>query len=57
MILNSPPTVVHAIALDGAGSTQIAAKKNNTRVTYQTTDTYWTPNDNRPVFMMSSVPM
>lgn len=56
MIPSAPETVVHAIALDGGGSTQIAYKNSSgNKVTYQTVDSY--SNNNRPVYSMLSVPM
>ncbi len=56
MIPSAPDAVVHAIALDGGGSTQIAYKDSSgDKITYQTTDSSST--NNRPVYSMLSVPM
>lgn len=56
MIPTAPDTVVHAIALDGGGSTQIAYRNTSgDTVTYQTADSY--SSNNRPVYSMLSVPM
>lgn len=56
MIPSAPDAVVHAIALDGGGSTQISYKNSSgDKISYQTTDSSST--NNRPVYSMLSVPM
>lgn len=55
-MITTQTSVVHAIALDGGGSTQIAYKNSyGATVSYQTADS--SANNNRTVYSMLSVPM